>query len=101
MLSFARSRPSILAIISGYSAQASAHSLLVNWQPWSDSKSPGFHLAVAVDMQLTTADNNCQFVVLQQRKPYLVVWAIRLEEFPLQVRAHIAGINPHPIPPSL
>ena len=78
MLSFARSRPSILAIISGYSAQASAHSLLVNWQPWSDSKSPGFHLAVPVDMQLATANYGRQFVVRLQRKPYLVVWAIRL-----------------------
>ena len=49
-------------------------------------------------MQLATAKYGRQFVDLLQRKPYLVVWAILLEEFPLQVRTHIAGINLHLIP---
>ena len=48
---------------------------------------------------LSAADYGRQFVVLLQRKPYLAVWAIRLEEFPLQVRTHIAGINLHRLPP--
>lgn len=36
MLSFARSRPSMLILISGCSAQYSFHSQQVNWRPWSE-----------------------------------------------------------------
>ena len=55
-------------------------------------------LAIPVDVQLAAADNSCQFVVRLQRKPYLVVWPVVLEEFPLQARSHIVGVNLHLIP---
>ena len=58
-------------------------------------------LAIPVDMQLAAADYGRQFVVSMQGKPYLVILPVLLEEFPLQVRTHIAGINLHHIPPSL
>ena len=50
---------------------------------------------------LSTANYGRQFVVRLQRKPYLVVLPVLLEEFPLQVRTHIAGINLHLLPLSL
>ena len=37
-------------------------------------------------MQLAAANYGRQFVVRLQGKPYLMVWAIRLEKFPLQKR---------------
>ena len=61
MLSLAR--PSILAFISGYSAQASAHSLLVNWQTWSEliiSGAPCMEMALlSTSMQFHVSSELC------------------------------------------
>ena len=55
-------------------------------------------LAIPVDMQLAASNYGRQFVVRLQRKPYIVVWPILLEEFSFKVRTHVAGINLHRLP---
>ena len=54
-------------------------------------------LAVPVDVQLASANNGRQDIVRLQWKPYLVVWPVLLEEFPLQVRTHIGRLKFHTI----
>lgn len=61
MLSLAR--PSIPAFISGYSAHASAHSLRVNWPPWSEliiSGAPFMEMALlSTSMQFHVSSELC------------------------------------------
>ena len=52
-------------------------------------------LTIAIDMQLTGADYGCQFWIILHRYPKGMIDAILFKQFPLQVRAHIGGVDGH------
>ena len=52
-------------------------------------------LTIAIDMQLTGADYGCQFWIILHRYPKGMIDAILFKQFPLQVRAHVGGVDGH------